>query len=190
LEEVRPYDEKKELLLITRGNEEAFTVFYNRYRSKIYGVALKMLKSTTLAEDTVQEVFLKIWLKRKELNHIDRIEGYLFIIARNHILNTLKSIAKEEDIRNNHLTIPEPDGNTDYLARANQYAGLLNVVIDQLPPQQSIVYRLSRHDGLSTDEIAAKLRLSPLTVKKHLSQALKFIRKNTRYLQILITLLP
>jgi hypothetical protein len=40
LEEVRPYDEKKELLLITRGNEEAYTVFYNRYRSKIYGVAL------------------------------------------------------------------------------------------------------------------------------------------------------
>lgn len=188
MEAANPYDEKKELLLITRGNEEAFTFFYNRYRAKIYGVALKMLKSTPLAEDVVQEVFLKIWLKRKELIQIERIEGYLFIIARNQILNTLKSFAKEEFIKSNLTPIPGYDDNADHLTRENQYAGLLNNVIDQLPPQQNIVYLLSRHDGLSTDEIAAKLRLSPLTVKKHLSQALKFIRKNTRYLQILITM--
>lgn len=188
MEAANPYDEKKELLLISRGNEEAFTVFYNRYRSKIYGVALKMLKSTAMAEDVVQEVFLKIWLKRKELIHIERIEGYLFIIARNQILNTLKSFAKEESVRNTLTPIQGYDDNADHLTRENQYAGLLKNVIDQLPPQQNIVYRLSRQDGLSTDEIAAKLRLSPLTVKKHLSQALKFIRKNTRYLQILMTL--
>ena len=189
MEPVKPYDEKKELLLITRGNEEAFALFYNRYRSKIYGVALKMLKSTAMAEDVVQEVFLKIWLKRKELIHIDRIEGYLFIIARNQILNTLKSFAKEESVKSNLTPVPGYDNNADHLTRENQFAGLLNSVIDQLPPQQNIVYRLSRHEGLTTDEIAAKLRLSPLTVKKHLSQALKFIRKNTRYLQIFITIL-
>lgn len=148
-----------------------------------------MLKSTTLAEDTVQEVFLKIWLKREELIYIERIEGYLFIIARNHILNTLKSLAKEECINKNILSMPGCEDNTDYLTRENQYAGLLNNVINQLPPQQNIVYRLSRNEGLSTDEIASKLRLSPLTVKKHLSQALKFIRKNIRYLQVLTVLL-
>jgi RNA polymerase sigma-70 factor (ECF subfamily) len=189
LEPVKQYDEKKELLMITRGNEEAFANFYNRYRGKIYGVALKMLKSTALAEDTVQEVFLKIWLKREELIHIERIEGYLFIITRNHILNTLKILAKEESLKDNHLSIPGPDDNTDYLTRENQYAGLLNDVIDKLPPQQNIVFRLSRNEGLSTDEIATKLSLSPLTVKKHLSQALKFIRKNTRYLRLLTILL-
>jgi RNA polymerase sigma-70 factor (ECF subfamily) len=189
LEAANPYDEKKELLLITLGNEEAFTGFYNRYRPKIYGVALKMLKSTALAEDVVQDVFLKIWLKRKELIHIERIEGYLFIIARNQILNTLKSLAKEESIRNALTPIQKYDDNADHLTRENQYADLLNNVIDRLPPQQNIVYHLSKKDGLSTDEIAVKLRLSPLTVKKHLSQALKFIRKNTKYLRLLTILL-
>jgi RNA polymerase sigma-70 factor (ECF subfamily) len=189
LDPINKHIEKQEILSIARGSEEAFARFFNRYKSKIYGVAVKMLKSSALAEDTVQEVFLKIWLKREELTRVDHIEGYLFIIARNHILNTLKSLAKEKSVLDDINLIPGSEDNTDHLVREKQYHKLLEEVIDQLPPQQKMVYRLSRLEGLSNDKIASKLGISPFTVRKHLSQALKFLRKNIKYLQILTILL-
>lgn len=176
------YDQPQILHLLSQGSEVAFAQFYNQHRAKIYGVALKLLKSKELAEETVQEVFLKIWLKRKELYKINQIDGYLYMIARNHIFDQLKIAAVEAETRNQLPIYLSHENKTDHLVREKQYKKLLDDLINHLPPQQKTVYQLSREEGLNYDDIAQKLNISPFTAKKHMSQALKFIREHIGHL--------
>ncbi|HET9486740.1 MAG TPA: sigma factor, partial [Chryseosolibacter sp.] len=62
-----PYDEKEDLELLAEGDEYAFARIFDRYRGRVFGVALKFLKSHVLAEEVVQEVFLKVWIRRGEM---------------------------------------------------------------------------------------------------------------------------
>jgi RNA polymerase sigma-70 factor (ECF subfamily) len=70
----------------------------------------------------------------------------------------------------------EPVDATTQVVDYNEIKRALQTAIEQLPPQQKIVYRLRREQGLKNDEIAIKLNISPLTVKKHIAQASQAIR--------------
>ena len=85
------YNESDLLAEVARGNENAFKVLFDRYWDKIFSVAFVLTKSVVLAEEIVQDVFLKIWLNRLKLPEIENFEGYLFIIGRNHIFNELRN---------------------------------------------------------------------------------------------------
>ncbi len=80
---------------VSEGNEISFRLLFNHYADAIYTVALNYCKSHELSEEIVQDVFLKIWLKKEILSEIDKFDNYLFIVARNHILNVLRKKAKE-----------------------------------------------------------------------------------------------
>ena len=169
--------DKKVIALIIEGDESAFTEFYEHYHPMVYGVALKITHSTALSEEIVQEVFLKIWLKRSDLMNIENIGAYLFIIARNQVFKILKQIAKnykaillEED---DHVFAHNNLENT-ILEKENNH--LLHQAIKRLPHQQKQVYTLIKERGLKREEAAEFLKLKPETVKFHLAQAMKNIR--------------
>lgn len=171
-----PHDERKILNLIAQGNELAFTQVFDRFRGKIHTVALRMLKSSTLAEEVVQEVFLKIWMRREKLTEVQNFEGYLFMIARNFIFDYFKKVANEAEASKLFMLYAQAANNTDHKAIENEYMKLLQTIIDQLTPQQKQVYRMAREQFMSHEEIAQALNISRLTVKTHMAQALKFIR--------------
>ena len=79
---------------IVSGNEASFRIFFDYYWDNLYSVAFAFTKSETLSEEIVQEVFVKVWLKREYLASVNNIESWLFIIARNHILNVLQKKLK------------------------------------------------------------------------------------------------
>lgn len=172
----RDFGENKILYELSRGDEQAFTTLYNKYKNIVYSSALKITKSKILSEEVVQDVFLKIWQTKKELQDIADFESYLFIAGRNHIFNMLKKIAREEDFKK---TIKNSDfafNTTDSFLKDEQYTELLNRILLKLPPQQQRIYKMARIEGLSYQKIAEILNISPLTVKKHMAQALKLIR--------------
>jgi RNA polymerase sigma-70 factor (family 1) len=172
----KPYDEKKVLELLAQGSEYAFTQLFDHHRGRIYRVGLKFLKSSELAEEVVQEVFLKIWLKRTELKQVLNFEAYLFTIARNHIFDGIKDVAEEIAAKKEFAhTISHVSG-TDNPILEKQYETLLQNAVDQLPPQQKQVFTLSKVEGLSHQVIAEQLQISRLTVKKHMAKALQTIR--------------
>lgn len=80
------FDETEILLQVAAGNERAFTILFRRYSSKVYSFALKLTRSEELAEEVVQEVFIKIWLNREGLGEIQEFGAYLNRINRNHSL--------------------------------------------------------------------------------------------------------
>ncbi|MCC5905283.1 MAG: RNA polymerase sigma-70 factor [Balneolaceae bacterium] len=172
-------NEKEWLKKLSQGSELAFTKIFDHYRPRIYSVALNMLKSSNQAEDVVQEVFLKIWTQQEKMININNLEGYLFMMARNNIYDRFKKLASERTARNTFTEIRKNTvNNTDHsLIEKNNYE-LLQQTLAILPPRQKQIYDLSRNEGMSYKQIGIKLDISHLTVKKHMSEALKFIRKH------------
>jgi RNA polymerase sigma-70 factor (family 1) len=182
-------NENKLLWELSQGSERAFTHLYNRYKNVVYSCALKITKSKTLSEEVVQDVFLKIWYKKETLTDIAHFESYIFITARNHIFNMLKQIARERTLKNK---IPYNDisfDKADSPLEEEQFKSIFNNILQQLPPQQQKVYRMIKEQDLNYEQVGEILKISPLTVKKHMAQAMKFIRlKLTRHMNLLVML--
>jgi RNA polymerase sigma-70 factor (family 1) len=184
-----PVEEKKVLELLAQGNEFAFTLLFDHYRGRIFTVAVRFLKSRELAEEVVQEVFLKIWTRREDLLTVLNFEAYLITIARNLVFDLVKDIARETITRNDFVSnVQQPIGADEGLIE-EQYRELLNEAVSQLPPQQKQIFRLAKVEGLSHQAIAEQLHLSRLTVKTHMAKALQSIRENLQHHIISICLL-
>ncbi len=165
------------LIKLKNGDATAFEEIYNQYRSKIYTYALKLSKSTVVAEEIVQEVFIKIWQKREQLNPELHFGAYLKKITLNHVLNHLKKVAREKTLQDelfNYLSLIRNNAEDSLLEK--ELLKTYEEAIAQLPPQKKIIYQLSRNEELSHDEIAKKLNISKNTVKNHMVEATKFIR--------------
>lgn len=182
-------DQSKLLYELSQGNELAFTKLYNEYKNVVFSTALKITKSRMLAEEVVQDVFLKIWQNHENLAEITNIENYLFIISRNHIFDMIKKIARDTSlvVDSNYKNTSTND--TEDAIKDDQYNIILNQIVDQLPPQQQKIYKMAKWDGLSHQKIGEDLGISTETVKKHMAQALKFVRtKISPYMNMFMTL--
>jgi RNA polymerase sigma-70 factor (family 1) len=171
-------NKERELLQLTSiGDEMAFSKLFDFYRNRIYGIALKLTHSTTVAEEIVEDVFLKIWIRRAQLKEIQNFKAYIFTIARNDTYKILKQIAK------NYATVvlTEDNGyaageNVEHYLLDKEYTSLLQKAVDKLPKQQKQVYQLIKEEQLKRHEVAEILHIQPETVKFHLAQAMKSIR--------------
>jgi RNA polymerase sigma factor (sigma-70 family) len=83
------FDDTKTIRLLAGGSEHAFTLIFDRYQAKVYRAAYKILKSRPLAEEIVQEVFLKVWARRIAFPEIRSLEAFLYTSARNLTIDYL-----------------------------------------------------------------------------------------------------
>ena len=175
------YDEQSLLRSLTQGDEAAFVQIFHHYRNRIFGVSILYLKSTTLSEEIVQEVFMKVWFKRRELNDVRNFEAWLMTLAKNHILNYLRKMASERSAREQWMKeVPLSEEMADHKIRKEQYAELMRQAMDHLSPQQREVYGLAREEQLTYEDIGKRMGISALTVKTHMARALQAIREFLR----------
>jgi RNA polymerase sigma-70 factor (ECF subfamily) len=179
--------EKELLLKISEGDETAFRNLYDHYRNRVFSIACKLTATESLAEDVVQEIFIKLWLQRQKLTEVDCFDAYLNIITRNHIFNYLRKAAHEELLLK-ELTAWEGAARQDGFSTIvyHELRDNLEKAVAHLPPQQKKVYQLSRLDGMKHREISAMLRISPSTVKSHMVEALRFIRNYLHHIPFLV----
>ncbi len=171
------YDIREYFQRLAKGDTSAFETIFYYYKKRVFGVAFKMLKCETEAEEIVQDVFLSIWLAKSRLSLIKDPDAYLFTITYNTVYSHLKKASRNKV----QLTaivhrISQIQNTTDETIAANETGKLINAAVQQLPPQQRVVYDLSKLEGLSYDEIAGHLQLSRNTVRNHLAEAMKAIR--------------
>lgn len=169
-------DEKLLLSKISAGDELAFRVLFDLYRSRIYTYALKIAKSVPHAEEILHDVFLKIWL-HKNVQEIENLEQYLKTITRNLALNMLRRQQLEVSA-NLQMGADWEEGHidTENNIALNDSARVLSQAVAQLTPQQKIVYQLCKQEGLKYAQVAEQLSISPLTVKTHMQQILRTLR--------------
>jgi RNA polymerase sigma-70 factor (ECF subfamily) len=174
-------NEKELLIEIAAGNEKAFRRLFDHYWDNIYSVAFALTKSSVLSEEIVQDVFLKIWLKRDLLASVTKFDDYLFIAARNQIYNELRKKTVEQPfVEHLEQHFLESSALPEEMMLLKETKQLIDKAVEQLPAQQQAVFKLSRNEGLDHAKIAEKLGISKLTVKSHMTKALQSIRQ---YLQ-------
>ncbi len=164
------YKERELLCRVANGEEAAFGFLFRAYHHRLGAYLLRLTESKPATEEIVQDVFLKIWLRRESLREVESFDAYLFTAARNHAFNHLRKMARERSHMAQLTYRPETQQEEDPLGE------MLDAVVERLPPQQKNVYVLHRQQGLSHAEIAKRLHLSVQTVRKHMSLALRSIR--------------
>ncbi|WP_017257241.1 RNA polymerase sigma factor [Pedobacter arcticus] len=184
-------DNEKALLKdVSCGNEKDFRELFNSYRGKVYGYAFKILKSETDAEDVLQDVFLKLWLHGR-VEELENFEGYLKTMTRNHVFKVLRrqnlKFASDNQLK---IRWTEAHNETEESLLLNDSQLIINQAIEQLPPRQKLVYKLCKHEGLKYEAAAKVLSISPLTVKTHMQQSLRFLRNYlTKHTDVVTSLL-
>jgi RNA polymerase sigma-70 factor (ECF subfamily) len=171
------YEEGKLIALLADDSEYAFQLLFDRHRNRIYQTAIRYLKSPVLAQEVVQDVFLKLWFERRNIRQDLPLEAWLFTIAKNNLVNRLKKIANEwKALKNLGITSIQSENNTEDKLLESQYDQLLHDALNSLAEQQRKVFLLARKEHLTYIQIGERLGLSPLTVKTHMSRALENIK--------------
>lgn len=182
------YDDDHGMLAsrIKTGDKAAFRQFYNLYSKQIYGFALSYLKSKSEAEEIIQTVFVKIWETRNDIREGTSLKSYLYKITVNHIYNYLK-YKKVRSSSANELRSSDSDNSTLEKIYYNNLEENIQLLIEQLPEQRKVIFKLSRLEGLSHEEIARRLQISVRTVESQVYKALKFLKENLKEELLLLT---
>lgn len=159
---------------IRKGDETCFQRVFDTYYGKLCDYAFTLLRDTDEAEDAVQSMFLKIWEKRENLMITQNLKSYLYRAIHNYCLNQLD----HRGIKQKHFEISSYQASD--IQQPEIFTGELEnsirSIIEQLPQQCRIIFKMSRYEELRYAEIAQKLGISVNTVENQISKALKILR--------------
>ena len=162
---------------IKEGDESAFRIVFDLYSSKLYAFSYRFLKEKEPCQEVVQEVFLNLWINRAKLDTQYPIAPYLYTITRRLTLNVLRHVATSQSAMNKMwLNVKKVSNETEEEVFLEDLSRFTEQVLSKMPKQQQLIFRMSRHQELSYDEIAEELNISRNTVKNHLVAALKTLR--------------
>lgn len=162
---------------LIKGDEKAYIFLVNTYHKKIYVYALSLTSIHAMAEDIVQEVFLRTWKHRKKLKTTYSIQGFLYKATYNEFINQYhrnQSIMKLEKTFVAALKETVEDPNTISL---DEKIALITKEIENLPSKCKQTFLLSKKEGLTNFEIAEYLNVSIKSVESHITKAYSLIRK-------------
>lgn len=168
------------LKLLKNGDMAAFDAIYNRYCHKLHQFVFMFLKQNEDAEGIAQEVFIKIWESRGKIDIYASFESFLFTIAYNATMSLLRKRMSETKSRE-YLKSLQQFSSAEQVINEIQYKELeqkVESLLKQLTPRQEEIYRLSREEGLTHEEIAQKLNVSESTVNNHLVKTIKFLKSH------------
>ena len=172
-------------LLLKQDDGRAFDEMYERYFILLLNAAFKRLQSKEDALEIVQDLFVQLYFKRKQIEHSYNIGGYLQMMLRNKIIDRFR----EQLVRKKHIyqlqqfkteTTADAEDKLDVKILEQK----INEVIDQLPDKCREVFLLSRFHNLSHQAIAEKLNISQSTVEKHIMKAIRIVKKHVASFQV------
>ncbi len=171
------YLENELLQSIAKGDESAFREIVIHYQDVIYSVAFRLTRDRAMAEDILQDTFMKVWLKKEMLPSIDNFGGWIYRIAHNQIMNALKKISIEKKVNNSLRSIEAFEQRLSFeRVELKDIELIIDKAVQNLPEKQEQAYRLIKVKGLSREEASRILGVSPETVKSNLDHAMRFIR--------------
>lgn len=171
---------KELLILLKKGDLIAFDSIYAMYSKRLYGFVFRYIKQKEDAESIIQEVFLKIWETKNQIDIYSSFDSFIFTVAYNTTISLIRKRINEQKYYD-RLKLQQQITDTDQIIEEIHYREInaqIKSLIEQLTPRQNEIFRLSREEGLTHEEIAKKLGISVNTVKNHLVSALAFLKSN------------
>ena len=163
---------------VADGCEQAFSQLVKEYSAIVYTHALTYLKNAALAEEVAQDVFMKVWRNRGALPSIHNFKAYLFVIVKNTVISEFRKKTITANECSDDIALKDPDPADSLEAR--QLSELLAKAMNKLPPRRQQVFKMSRIEGKTYEEIAHELGISKSSVNQHIVEALLFLRTYLR----------
>lgn len=174
------------LQLVGNGDEVAFSEIYNRYWEKLFVIASHTISSVQAqeAEEAVHDVFMRLWNGRTSIKINRSLANYLATSVKYEVISRLRKQYRRSKLFELYVVQPEDAENaTIDSLREKELFEELEGAISELPERCRIIFKLSRQQGLSADEIARELNISSNTVDAQIGKALKKMR--TRFGRLL-----
>lgn len=183
-------DQNDELIWkrIKQKDSKAFESYYKKNYRAFFLMACKYLKDSLLAEEIVNDVFIKIWEDSEKLTITMSLKAYIYKAIINRSINQIHK-QKSEARQFTSFNFASDEGYELQQMEENELRVKLYAAIDQLPEQCRKVFEMSRFEELKQQEIADKLGISIKTVKNHITHALKEISKSVDKFIILFLLI-
>ena len=171
---------------IQDGDEKSLEGLFREIHGSLFYYSYYYTEDQFIAEEIVQDVFIKIWQDRNKINLKGSLSAYLYKAVRNHAINflihkkTKKYAVHQLTAEENWTSMQEVLDIDDFIIEhieAKETEARLRAIIDDLPEQCKKIFLLSRFEGKSNNEIAALLKISVNTVKAQIYRALEIIRK-------------
>ena len=175
------HNDKDMFARIAVGDEDAFQTIFHAYNRTLHPFILSLVKNETDAKEIIQEVFLKLWLKRETLPEIDNPGGWLYTVAANAAYSYLRKEARYATrLKSVADTTDQSLEDIHESFDTKEVKALIAEAVDKLPLRRRQVFQMSRFDGFSRKEIAEKLEISENTVRNQLAEAVDFIQDYIR----------
>jgi RNA polymerase sigma-70 factor (ECF subfamily) len=162
---------------IQQGSKVAFDNLFFKYYKSLFKFALNISRNTNIAEESVQNTFIKIWNKNSSFDSKIEIGKLLFTYTKNEVIDEIRkqnTRRKYEENSSFEIILNEKSINED----KNRIKAILETGIEQLPKKSKEIFRLAKQEGLSISEIAEYLNLSKKTIENQLTIAYKKMRQN------------
>ena len=164
---------------LKKDNHDSFQKLFDQYSQILFQFSLSYLKSREVAEEVVQEVFIKIWDNRNKLRTDTSFKSYLFTIALNSIRKWFNKQSRQNKLEHDILLefsskAEEFDDNPDYQMLLDK----LDEFIQLMPEKRRQVFIKKKIEGKSLKEISEELSITTKTVEYHISEGMKFLRTN------------
>lgn len=168
---------KPHIRSLKNSDKAAFRIIFNALQQSIFNFLLFKTDDKALAEDLLQDTFVKLWEKRKTLKEEESLKAWLYKVAGNLYLNHLRHAGvvmkhREETVFQN---ISVDKAHPQFLLEEQEFNNLLVRTMGKLPERIKEIFLMSRTEALSNKEIAERLGLSIKTIESHLGKALKIL---------------
>lgn len=174
---IQSFDDQSLLSALKQGSGEAFAEIYRRYARMLFLEAYRKIGVREICEDILQDVFSSLWAKKEELQPGKSLKAYLRGTLRHKIVDYYRlSCLQLKHLNALTEMLDKPEASPTEALHAKESASLLHGHIQSLSDSVRTIFLLSRHDGLSVEDISQKLQLSNQTVRNQISKALKLLR--------------
>lgn len=178
----KPLDDEKLLLDLQQGSVTAFDEVYHRYKRRITVNLFALLKDRHLVEETLQELFCRVWEKRHNIDPAQSIQAYLYRIGSNLVNDHYRKLARNRQLSEKFWDVVQAQSQSQPEAAVQKAMDeALYKAIEQLPPQCQRVFKLCKIEGKSYEEVGSMLGISVSAVKDNIIRANRFLQANYRY---------
>ncbi len=182
-------EEQLLVLQFKAGNHAAYRVLYQKYAPKLFAFSKKYIYSSEDAREIVQDVFLRIWEKRENIDETQSFSSYVIQAAKHRIFNGFRKKVNEQAYVDFLAFADNSAANfTEHEVDYREVKQKAEEAISALPEKRREIFRMSREGGLKNKEIAEKLQISIKTVENQMGEALKTLREALKDYQPLIIL--
>ncbi|HDR52756.1 MAG TPA: RNA polymerase sigma-70 factor [Mariniphaga anaerophila] len=163
---------------LKNSDHDSFRKLFEQYSKPLYRFSLSYLKSNEAAEDIVQEVFIKIWDKRKDIDTEKSFQSYLFTIALNSVRKHFNKLAETNQLKHDIIaSFSENQAAFDEQENFEDYLRKLDALIQQMPEKRKEIFIGKKLEGKSQKELADEFGITVKTVEYHITEAMKFLKE-------------